>query len=221
MSRLTLVLGGVRAGKSAYAQRLASSGKPVLFVATAEAGDDEMAARIEAHRASRPQEWTTLEAPVDVVGALAPVVDDYDTVLLDCLTLWVSNLLLTMEPESAGETIIAEAEALLALQRRSGAGWVVVSNEVGLGVIPPSELGRAYEDALGRVNQMFAAQADAVYFMAAGLPLQLKGEREGGEALRSPRVRRITWAAVRGLLTRRSAPTRPTQRRLTLRRGRP
>ena len=187
MSRLTLVLGGVRAGKSAFAQRLASSGqrlpvaRRVLFVATAEAGDDEMAARIEAHRDSRPQEWTTLEAPVDVVGALAPVIDDYDTVLLDCLTLWVSNLLLQTPDPAAGETITAEAEALLALQRRSGAGWVVVSNEVGLGVIPPSELGRAYEDSLGRVNQMFAAQADAVYFMAAGLPLLLKGEREGGE----------------------------------------
>ena len=154
----------------------------MLFVATAEAGDAEMAARIEAHRASRPQDWTTLEAPVDVVGALAPVVDDYDTVLLDCLTLWVSNLLLTMDARSRrGRPSSAEAEALLALQRRSGAGWVVVSNEVGLGVIPPSELGRAYEDALGRVNQMFAAQADAVYFMAAGLPLLLKGEREGGE----------------------------------------
>ena len=106
MSRLTLVLGGVRAGKSAFAQRLASSGqrphRRVLFVATAEAGDAEMAARIEAHRASRPQEWTTLEAPVDVVGALAPVVDDYDTVLLDCLTLWVSNLLLQTPDSAAG-----------------------------------------------------------------------------------------------------------------------
>ena len=183
MSRLTLVLGGVRAGKSAFAQRLASNGQRVLVVATAEAGDAEMAARIAAHQASRPAEWATLEAAVDVVEALAPVVDGYDTVLLDCLTLWVSNLLLRApDPASAGETITAEAEALLALQRRSGAAWVVVSNEVGLGVIPPSELSRAYEDALGRVNQMYAAQADAVYFMAAGLPLQLKGERESSEA---------------------------------------
>ena len=183
MSRLTLVLGGVRAGKSAFAQRLASSGQRVLVVATAEAGDAEMAARIAAHQASRPAEWTTLEAAVDVAEALAPVVDGYDTVLLDCLTLWVSNLLQRApDPASAGEAVAAQAEALLALQRRSGAAWVVVSNEVGLGVIPPSELGRAYEDALGRVNQMYAAQADAVYFMAAGLPLQLKGERESSEA---------------------------------------
>ena len=183
MSRLTLVLGGVRAGKSAFAQRLASSGKRVLVVATAEAGDAELAARIAAHQASRPAEWATLEVAVDVADALMPVVDGYDTVLLDCLTLWVSNLLLRApDPASAGEGITAEAEALLALQRRSDANWVVVSNEVGLGVIPPSELGRAYEDALGRVNQMFAAQADAVYFMAAGLPLQLKGERASSEA---------------------------------------
>ena len=183
MSRLTLVLGGVRAGKSAFAQRLASSGKRVLVVATAEAGDAEMAARIAAHQASRLPEWTTLEAAVDVADALMHVADGYDTVLLDCLTLWVSNLLLRApDPASAGEAIAAQAEALLALQRRSDVNWVVVSNEVGLGVIPPSELGRAYEDALGRVNQMFAAQADAVYFMAAGLPLQLKGERESSEA---------------------------------------
>ena len=183
MSRLTLVLGGVRAGKSAFAQRLASSGKRVLVVATAEAGDAEMAARIAGHQASRPAEWATLEATVDVAEALAPVVGGYDTVLLDCLTLWVSNLLLRApDPASAGGTITAEAEALLALQRRSDAAWVVVSNEVGLGVIPPSELGRAYEDALGRVNQLFAAQADSVYFMAAGLPLQLKGEPESSQA---------------------------------------
>ncbi|MDE2970530.1 MAG: bifunctional adenosylcobinamide kinase/adenosylcobinamide-phosphate guanylyltransferase [Chloroflexota bacterium] len=195
MSRLTLVLGGVRAGKSAFALRLAlrqapsrasgrsqgeREGSRVLFVATAEAGDDEMAARIAAHRASRPAEWTTLEAPVDVVGALEPVVDGYDTVVLDCLTLWVSNLLLRAPDASAGEVIAAQAEELLALQERSAASWVVVSNEVGLGVIPPTELGRAFEDALGRVNQLFAAQADAVYFMAAGLPLQMKGEAGAG-----------------------------------------
>ena len=152
----------------------------MLFVATAEAGDDEMAARIVAHRASRPAEWTTLEAPVDVVGALGPVVDGYDMVVLDCLTLWVSNLLLRTPDASAGEVIAARAEELLALQERSAASWVVVSNEVGLGVIPPTELGRAFEDALGRVNQLFAAQADAVYFMAAGLLLQMKGEAGAG-----------------------------------------
>ena len=92
--RLTLVLGGVRAGKSSYAQRLASTGERVLFVATAEAGDKEMEDRIRAHRQSRPAEWDTLEEPIDLVNALAPQLHRYDTVLLDCLTLWVSNLLL-------------------------------------------------------------------------------------------------------------------------------
>lgn len=175
MSGLTLVLGGVRAGKSAFAQRLATAGGRVLFVATAEAGDHEMAARIAAHQAGRPPEWTTLEEPVDLVGALSAAVDGYDTVLLDCLTLWVSNVLLRTPDPAAGEVIAARAGELLALQQRSSAEWVVVSNEVGLGVVPPTELGRAFEDALGRVNRLFAAQADAVYFMAAGLPMQLKG----------------------------------------------
>ena len=106
--------------------------------------------------------------------------------LLDCLTLWVSNLLAsTQAREGVGNWIIAQAEALLAVQRESGAAWVVVSNEVGLGVVPPTPLGRAFEDALGRVNQLFAAQADAVYLMTAGIPLQIKGgecrrPREGG-----------------------------------------
>ena len=176
MSRLTLVLGGVRAGKSAFAQRLASSGKRVLFVATAEAGDAEMAARIAAHQASRPAEWDTLEEPVALVEALRPVTNGYDVVLLDCLTLWVSNLLAsTQAREGAGNWIIAQAEALLAVQRENDAEWVVVSNEVGLGVVPPTPLGRAFEDALGRVNQLFAAQADAVYLVTAGIPLKIKG----------------------------------------------
>lgn len=175
-SRLTLVLGGVRAGKSAYAQQIAAAGRRVLFVATAEAHDDEMAARIRAHRESRPAEWTTLEEPLDVVKAVAPVAEGYDTVLLDCLTLWVSNLLLREgETAAAADAVKAQVDALLALQAESDAAWVVVSNEVGLGVVPPSALGRAFEDALGRANQRFAAQADDVYFMAAGLPLQLKG----------------------------------------------
>ena len=178
---MTLVLGGVRAGKSAFAQRLASDGKRVLFVATAEAGDAEMAARIAAHRASRPADWDTLEEPVDLAGVLTGAVDGYDVVLLDCLTLWVSNLLASAQArEGAGNRIIAQAEALLAVQRESGAAWVVVSNEVGLGVVPPTPLGRAFEDALGRVNQLFAAQADAVYLMTAGIPLQIKGSPAKG-----------------------------------------
>ena len=173
--RLTLVLGGVRAGKSSYAQQLAAAGRSVLFVATAEAGDSEMAERIRAHQASRPSDWHTLEEPLHLAAALEPVLHRYDTVLLDCLTLWVSNLLLRADdPWAARDDALAQAQALLDLQARSEAAWVVVSNETGLGVIPPTPLGRAFQDALGRVNQLVAAHADDVYFMVAGLPVPVK-----------------------------------------------
>ena len=172
--RLTFILGGVRAGKSSYAQRLAEEGARVLVVATAEAGDAEMEARIRAHQASRPPEWDTLEEPLDLVAALAPVVSRYDTVLLDCLTLWVSNLLLGERPHD----IPAEARRLLELYRQGRASWVVVSNEVGLGVVPANALGRVFADELGRVNQLVAAEADDVYFMAAGLSMAMKRHAE-------------------------------------------
>ena len=172
--QLTLILGGVRAGKSSYAQQLATQGRRVLFVATAEAGDAEMEARIRAHQANRPPEWDTLEEPLDVASALVPVLDRYDTVLLDCLTLWVSNLLLSEQPYD----IPAEARRLLELYRQGDASWVIVSNEVGLGVVPVTELGRIFADELGRVNQIVAEEADAVYFMAAGLPMAMKRPAE-------------------------------------------
>ena len=174
--RLTLVLGGARAGKSSYAQRLASEGGGrVLFVATAEAGDPDMAARIAAHRRERPPDWDTLEEPVDLVGALSGAASRYDTVLLDCLTLWVSNLLLrTTDADPSHTGILSETEWLLDVFRRGSASWIVVTNEVGLGVVPPTRLGRVFSDELGRVNQLVAAAADDVYFMAAGLPMALK-----------------------------------------------
>lgn len=173
--RLTLVLGGARAGKSTYAQRLAEQGQRVLFVATAEARDEEMSARIAAHQASRPAGWDTLEEPLDLAEALPPLMDSYDIILLDCLTLWVSNLLL--EQDQAGATNrdpASEARRLLSVYEAGNASWVVVSNEVGLGIVPTTKLGRVYVDELGCINQIFAAAADEVYFMAAGLPLELK-----------------------------------------------
>ena len=168
--RLTLILGGRRAGKSTYAQRLAEGSGRVLFAATAEAGDEDMAARIRKHRDDRPSEWDTLEEPLDLVGSLRPVVDGYDTVLLDCLTLWVSNLM-----HAEGERdVLAETERLLDCYREQDASWIVVSNEVGLGIVPMTQLGREYADRLGRVNQLVASAADDVWFVAAGLPLNLK-----------------------------------------------
>ena len=158
--RLTLVLGGVRAGKSRYAQQLAKNGRRVLYVATAEAGDEEMAARIAAHRAERPTDWATLEEPIDVVEALESRLKDYDTVLLDCLTLWVSNLLIqSSDDHEVREGIQLQARRLIELHQQHSASWIVVSNEVGLGVIPATKLGRVYADELGRVNQRFATAA--------------------------------------------------------------
>ncbi len=180
--RLTLILGGARAGKSTYAQEVASSGKRVLFVATAEAGDRDMEARIEAHRKSRPTEWDTIEEPLDLVGALEPLADRYDTVLLDCLTLWISNLLLRDGEDEAGNADIpGEVRRLLEAYERGTASWIVVSNEVGLGVVAPTRLGRLYADELGRANQMVAAAADDVFFLAAGLALNLKKLSDGAD----------------------------------------
>ena len=149
--KLTLVLGGVRVGKSSYAQRLAAGEKRVLFVATAEAGDEEMESRIRAHQEARPAHWDTLEEPIDLVGALEPLLNGYGVILLDCLTLWVSNLLLRgPNPQSSRQDILPEVRRLLEIHRSSDASWIVVSNEVGLGVVPPTQLGRIYADELGR-----------------------------------------------------------------------
>ncbi len=168
---LVLVLGGARAGKSAFAQGLAENVGNVLFVATAEAGDAEMAERIARHRASRPAHWVTLEEPLNLPAALAKTPPSYDAVILDCLTLWVSNLLLQ---ENQARDPVTAAERLLEAYEEGTASWIVVSNEVGLGLVPPTPLGREYRDALGRVNQIVARRADRVYLMVAGLAMDLK-----------------------------------------------
>ena len=178
MGQLILILGGARSGKSAYAERLAHErGGAVLFVATATAGDDEMAQRIAAHRADRPAAWRTLEAPTGVAAAVAGVDSAADIILLDCVTLLISNLLLAHEAvgeAATGEAIDAEIAALLARIDTAAATWIVVSNEVGMGLVPPYPLGRAYRDLLGRVNARLAARADRAYLLVAGLPLDLK-----------------------------------------------
>lgn len=170
---LTLVTGGARSGKSSFALALAGAGGRVLFAATAEAGDGDMAARIAAHRAERPAAWTTLEAPVAVAAALRAASAEHDLVVVDCLTLWVSNMML--QPGApADDAILREADDLLLAYREGSASWIVVTNEVGLGVVPPSALGRRYRDLLGRVNQRAAAAADAVYLVVSGLALELR-----------------------------------------------
>jgi adenosylcobinamide kinase / adenosylcobinamide-phosphate guanylyltransferase len=165
------VLGGARSGKSAFAEKLASDmGGPVLYVATATAGDDEMAERIAHHRARRPSEWRTLEAPIRVHHATATALDTTATVLVEDLTLLLSNLL---DAPDAEQTAIGEVERLLQLP----ANVILVSNEVGMGLVPPYPLGRVFRDALGRLNQVAAAGADEVYLVVAGLPVILKSPR--------------------------------------------
>ncbi|MDD5364187.1 MAG: bifunctional adenosylcobinamide kinase/adenosylcobinamide-phosphate guanylyltransferase [Gallionellaceae bacterium] len=170
---LTLILGGARSGKSGYAQRLATaSGLPVGYVATAEAGDAEMAERIARHQAERPAHWLTREAPLRPDLAF----DAADCIVLDCLTLWLSNWL--CRDDGAG---FAEARAALLTQARAVAGdparrLILVANEVGLGVIPMGELSRRFVDEAGWLNQELAVIADEVVFMAAGLPLFMKGK---------------------------------------------
>ena len=135
-----------------------------------------------------PADWDTLEEPIDLVGALRPLLHRYDTVLLDCLTLWVSNLLLRgPDPGSTRKDILSKTRRLLNMYRSGNASWIVVSNEVGLGVVPATELGRVYADELGRVNQTVAAEADDVYFMAAGLPLSMKPSVSEVPEMRCPR----------------------------------
>ncbi len=172
---LILILGGARSGKSSYAERLARRGRQVLFVATAEARDEDMKRRIAAHRERRPAGWDTLEEPLDPAAALRPVLDRYDTFLLDCLTLWVSNLLLDKPGHAEdGSRIPDAARELMDLIQATHATWILVSNEVGQGIVPSSTLGRTYRDVLGRVNQLAASRADRVYLMTAGLAMELK-----------------------------------------------
>lgn len=191
MSRLTLLLGGVRAGKSAKALKLAGEserGRGVLFVATAQALDDEMAHRIATHRRERPSHWQTLESPIDVASDLDARLEQFSSVgaiIIDCLTLWVSNLLLAAGEGQDAEALVARhIESLLAVLAKHTAApggaaprCIIVSNEVGLGVVPPSALGRAYRDALGRANQLVAAAADDVRLLVAGIELPLKSPR--------------------------------------------
>lgn len=171
--RLTLILGGARSGKSDFAQALARKrgSDDVLFVATAEARDDEMRARSAAHRAARPAAWQTLEAPREIARALQSV--QARVIVIDCVTLWASNVLLA-EESNARQAMSHEIDALLAWYRANDAELILVSNEVGMGLVPDNELGRAYRDLLGAVNKKIAGEADAVFWLVAGLPVEIK-----------------------------------------------
>ncbi len=172
MGRLALILGGARSGKSSYAERLVADKAKVIYFATAEAGDLEMADRIERHRKNRPTSWKTVVSPTGLAERLRADAMDFEAAIIDCLTLYVSNLMTSGLGEGR---IAAEIEELAAACREIAADVAIVSNEVGLGVVPANKLGRAYRDLLGRCNQLIAAAADDVYFMVAGIPVRIKG----------------------------------------------
>ena len=178
-SPITLILGGARSGKSSYAQSLAeASGKSVTFLATAQALDEEMANRIQKHRSERPAGWETLEIPSDFASHVAQIKSD--VVVLDCITLLVSNLLMQFVKDDfvdEGPFLLAvqkELEGLIVAIHEQDQNWFVISNEVGLGLVPPYPMGRVYRDALGWANQRLAREADKVIFMVAGIPTTIK-----------------------------------------------
>jgi adenosylcobinamide kinase/adenosylcobinamide-phosphate guanylyltransferase len=172
--QLIIILGGVRSGKSRYAQQLAGDiGKRVLFLATAEAGDDEMKHRIARHKSSRPESWRTIEEQMDIAGALRKNAARADAVIIDCITVWLSNLLLHNEKLSEKE-MTAEIDRLIDSYEQGEVTYIIVSGEVGMGIVPEHPLGRIFRDYLGLANQRLAAKADRVVLMVAGIPMDVK-----------------------------------------------
>lgn len=182
MGRLILVLGGTRSGKSAFAEELVrdaeAAGRRAVYIATYERlpGDEEMEGRVERHRRRRPLSWGTVEEPRDLEGALLKM-EENTVALVDCLSVWVSNLLLAEADEGAGEAeeaILCRTKAFCSGARSSPAEVVAVSGETGWGVVPATSLGRLYRDILGAVNQEAVRHADEVWLVIAGLPQRLK-----------------------------------------------
>lgn len=174
--RRTIVLGGARSGKSTFAERVAiSRDKPKAYIATSQAHDIEMQDRIDQHKAQRGPNWRTIEAPLDVVGALTEITPQ-EVVLLDCATLWLSNQML------AKANLKHETDRLLQALAACAGDVVIVSNEVGQGIVPDNVLARQFRDAQGRLNQQLAAQSDLAVLVCAGLPLVLKGSLPDGVA---------------------------------------
>jgi adenosylcobinamide kinase/adenosylcobinamide-phosphate guanylyltransferase len=180
--KITLITGGARSGKSRLALELArKTGGPVLFVATAEAGDEEMKQRIEAHRKARPTDWTTLEVKSGIGREITQNIGRARTVIIDCITLLINNIFQqnqeTTDAVLIEKAVVAEIKELARCMERSSARFIIVTNEVGLGIVPADRVSRLYRDLLGKANQMLAEIADEVILMIAGLPVSLKKSR--------------------------------------------
>ncbi len=185
-NRIIAVIGGARSGKSTFAEELAKKmQRPTLYIATAQNRDAEMADRIAKHRASRPSTWQTVEAPLDLETAILESGDQAEVLLVDCLTLYISNLLLERLgdlsdqddpriPPEEEQVILEKVKSVLKAAKRVSGTIIFVSNEVGWGIVPLYHSARAYRDVVGRANQLLAAAADRVYFVQAGMALELK-----------------------------------------------
>ncbi|MCL0052954.1 bifunctional adenosylcobinamide kinase/adenosylcobinamide-phosphate guanylyltransferase [Dehalococcoidales bacterium] len=177
-----LIIGGARSGKSRFAQELALKlGGPVLFVATAVAGDEEMQRRIEEHQKARPATWSTIEVTTNLASQIFHQIGEAQVVIVDCITLLVNNIFSqssnhTGEPidDFIEQKVTSEISQLIECINQIDASFIIVTNEVGLGLVPTSKVGRLYRDLLGKANQLLAEQADEIYLMVAGLPVQIK-----------------------------------------------
>lgn len=200
MSNFTLITGGARSGKSTFAEQLAAHpGRPVIYIATAQVLDDEMALRVEKHKQQRPSNWQLIEEPFNIPTVLERIRNEDAIVLLDCVTIWLSNLMLktlsstpesvfpdTLTPE-AEEEILVQVQKAATLAQKIAPKVIMVTNEVGQGIVPDNPMARSYRDLAGRSNQLLAHQADKVFWVVAGYPLEIK--QSGQELLDSLKPR--------------------------------
>jgi len=182
LKKIILLLGGARSGKSYFAQEMAKKMEKVLFVATAAPGDEDMRLRIERHKNDRPRNWRTLEATEHVGNRIEDEIREEQTVIIDCITLLVSNVFCrhdesqfeNLAEEELERAVLSEIQELQTCLKNVEASFIIISNEVGLGIVPDNRMGRLYRDLLGKANQKLAQYADEVYLMVAGIPLRIK-----------------------------------------------
>lgn len=169
--KIIFISGGARSGKSDFALKITKQLKgEVIYLATAQSLDREMSQRIKRHKLVRPSSWKTIEEPKKLIEVIEKNRKFPGTIIIDCITLWLNNII----PEKNDETVLKEVEILLRVVRKAKATFIIVSNEVGLGIVPPSRLGRRFRDLAGRVNQIIAKEADEFYFIISGVKMRLK-----------------------------------------------